>query len=262
MLSILIVDDEYLVRLGLKTTIDWKLLGLKLIGEADDGTTGLELAMQNPPDIIITDVRMPFMDGTEFMRRLRENQIDSKIVVLSGYDDFSYAKSAIDNGASAYILKPIENDKLIEVICEITDQIHKERFSQQMLKERLIADLLKALKKVSSLKTTPRREVEVAIKYIKEHYHQDVTVDTIAEEIHISQYHLMRIFKVHTGLTIHDYITEYRITKAKELLRNYHYKIYEVSGKVGYRDPRYFSQIFKKMTGTTPKQYIKQSMYE
>ncbi|WP_158289374.1 response regulator transcription factor [Paenibacillus flagellatus] len=262
-LKILIVDDEYLVRYGLRTTIDWPRYGFELVGEAEDGETGLEMAVKLNPDIIITDMSMPFLDGLGFMERLRLNGIGAKIVVLSGYDDFQYAKGAITFGASEYIVKPIENDKFIAAVTKIADTIRKERLSEQIGKQKLIGDLVALLKKLRNRKTAGTvKVVEAASRYIEMNYDSDLSVKRIADHLFISPSYLMHIFKENTSRTVNDYITECRIEKAKELLRTGNYKTYEVCERVGIGDPRYFSQLFKRYTNMTPREYVKSCMYD
>jgi two-component system response regulator YesN len=263
-MRILIVDDEYLVRLRLRTTIDWHRYGFELVGEAEDGETGLDLAVKLRPDIIVTDMSMPFLDGIEFMEQLRNRGIGAKIIVLSGYDDFQYAKGAITYGASDYIVKPVENEVIISSIRKLAGAIRKERVFEQIGKQKLIMDLITQLKHLRSRKTAGSAKlVEAAVKYIRQHYADDsLTVNRIAEELYISPSHLMHVFKENTSSTVNDYMTECRIEKAKELLSANKYKIYEICDRVGIRNSRYFSQLFKRYTNQTPSEYVKSRFYE
>lgn len=135
MLTMLLVDDEYLVRKGISETIEWNEYGIQVIGEAADGNKGLELAKKFNPDIIITDIRMPIMDGLEFMTNLKENGLSPGIIVLSGFEEFSYARTAMNNGALAYLLKPIDNDQLIETVQKVAKKIIDERANKQYVEK-------------------------------------------------------------------------------------------------------------------------------
>ena len=134
-IKILVVDDEYLVRLGIRETIDWEEHGFSIVGEAADGRKGLELALNKKPDIILTDIRMPFMDGLEFMHQIRSHGLNSKIVVLTGYAEFDYVKTAMDNGASAYLLKPIENEQLLDTMIQLGQEIRRQRKEKEYYKK-------------------------------------------------------------------------------------------------------------------------------
>ena len=424
MLTILVVDDEYLVRTGIRETIHWESYNLQIIGEASNGVEGLAAAQSLHPDIIITDIRMPQMDGIEFMAKLREEGLDSKVVVLSGYDEFDYAQSALNYGASAYLLKPIDNQQLIETIQKVSRLIHEEKevkqhyaelklelpaiqkqflldllngtitdirgieakigFLQlplafqnqavvivsiddlQILSQRLphsgieqlrreIADGIsrvlftgrsfKGLVVMKSVDETVlilqledtsgkhlpalkdackeftaslenRRDVSVgpaftvsigistpvkdltelhrayqealigahtkflpgthsvtyikdegvhgyhaavrdAVAFLKNRFSEDITVEMAAKELFISPSYLMHLFKAELGKTFNDSLIEYRIEQAKELLGDKNNRIYEVCQRVGYTDAKYFSQLFKRMTGLSPSEFAK-----
>lgn len=140
MYRLLIVDDEYLVRMGLKETIDWPAFDIEIIGEATNGQQGFLLACELKPDIIISDVKMPLMNGVEFVRKLREAHFDGKIIILSGYRDFEYAKETFENGVSAYVLKPVDNQEIITVVQSTLETLKKELENRELyqgLKEQM-----------------------------------------------------------------------------------------------------------------------------
>ncbi|OAO89191.1 hypothetical protein AXX17_ATUG03420 [Arabidopsis thaliana] len=122
MLKALIVDDEYLVRAGIHETIDWASYGVEIVGEASNGLEGLDLALSLLPDVVITDVRMPFMNGLEFLEKIREHRLPCGVIMLSGYDEFQYAQEALRHGASSYLLKPVNIDELVEEVLRIGRQ--------------------------------------------------------------------------------------------------------------------------------------------
>lgn len=131
MYSMLVVDDEYLVRIGIRETIDWKDHSIEIIGDADNGKIGLELALKHKPDIIITDVRMPDLDGLEFLKAAKAAQLDSIVIILSGYEEFEYVRTALNSGAFAYLLKPIDNNELLETVLDGVKEIEKNRNTMQ-----------------------------------------------------------------------------------------------------------------------------------
>lgn len=133
----LIIDDEYYIRLGIRNAIDWEAIDVSIIGEAEDGEQGLELILKLNPDLILMDIRMPFLDGLQLMEKLAEHQIECGIIILSGYDEFEYAQKAIKNGVIDYLLKPIEKDKLLNVIANASKTIHKRKSTHRY--QKLIA---------------------------------------------------------------------------------------------------------------------------
>lgn len=127
MIGVFLVEDEYVVREGVKKSVDWHGNGMELLGEANDGELAFPQICKLKPDIIITDIRMPFMDGLELARLVRKELPATKIIILSGYGDFNYAKKAIELGITDYLLKPITPDKLLEAVSKVADVVLRER---------------------------------------------------------------------------------------------------------------------------------------
>lgn len=132
LLKVLVVDDENLVRFGIKNSVNWENLGCQFAAEAANGFAALSIAEKINPDIVITDVVMPKMNGMEFIEKLRKNNTDAEIIILSGYDDFNYAKNAIENNALSYLLKPIKGDELNAAIEKAADRIRKKQKSKNI----------------------------------------------------------------------------------------------------------------------------------
>ena len=125
MISIVIVEDESYIRKGMVMTTPWEQFGCKVIGEAGDGQEGYELIKKLTPDIIITDVNMPVMDGIEMLRKL-EHVSNAECIIISGYSDFSYAQQAIKLGVRDYLLKPIDDDDFYRILNKVISYIEKK----------------------------------------------------------------------------------------------------------------------------------------
>ena len=128
---VLLADDEEEIRTGISRKIDWAALGFSLVGEAGNGEEALELAEQLRPDVVLTDIKMPFIDGLELCRHLRQSLPAAKLVVFSGFDDFEYARQAVGMGVSEYILKPINAAELSEVLTKLRQQLDKQRLERR-----------------------------------------------------------------------------------------------------------------------------------
>jgi two-component system, response regulator YesN len=126
MFKILIVDDEFIIRTGIRTSIDWESIGMMIVGEASNGKEAYEKVMSLKPDIVITDIRMPGMDGLEFTKLLKESMPKVRIVIISGYNDFKYAREALRMGVNEYLLKPIGADELIKIMLKQCEEIVRE----------------------------------------------------------------------------------------------------------------------------------------
>ncbi len=129
--KVLLVDDEEEIRQGISRKIDWAALGFTLVGEAENGAEALDLALELQPDVVLTDIKMPFMDGLELCRNLRTQLPAAKLVVFSGFDDFEFAKTAIGMHVSEYILKPINSTELRGVLTSIKGQLDDQRAERQ-----------------------------------------------------------------------------------------------------------------------------------
>lgn len=254
---VVVVEDSILLRKGLILTTEWDKVGCEVVGEAENGLDGVETILRLSPDIVIADIKMPGLDGIQMIKELK-GKTDALFIIMSGYSEFEYARNALKLGVVDYLMKPIEDRELINTIksaCEtirkrkniskIQDRIDKMDDSRIMLfKEYLIGS--------DSTKTT---YVDEAVSYICQNFKKDINVRDISNKLLISESHLSRIFKDETGYTIGDYLTNYRIKQACKLLLDPSVKIYEIADKIGYKDQRYFSVIFKKLVGVTPTEF-------
>lgn len=127
MISIALIDDEESSLRLMRGIVDWDDLGYSIAGTASDGLEGLELFQAHKPEVIIVDIRMPIMDGLEFIKEIRKTNAGVKIIILSAHGEFDYAQKAIDLGVSAYLLKPLNEEKLTEILITLKKELEKER---------------------------------------------------------------------------------------------------------------------------------------
>ena len=130
MYKAVIIDDEPWTREVIKSLGQWKELGIEVIGEASDGEYGRELISHLLPDIILTDVRMPHLNGIELVTRLRKEGNSAKVIIVSGYDDFDYIHSVIKLDVIDYLLKPVKPEELNEQLARAVEQLQKEKLSR------------------------------------------------------------------------------------------------------------------------------------
>ena len=241
MLKVLIVEDEEMIRKGIVLTVDWAALDCVVVGEATNGVQGLEAARRLEPSLIITDLKMPQMDGIEMLTALRAEGCTAYVIILTAYDNFAYAQSALRLGAVDYLLKPFHDGDLENAVTRI----------QQRRQPAAKATPIGAARKGDKSKY-----VLEAMDYISKHYNEpDISVGTVAQSLNISEGYLSHTFKKETDYTLLNYLTRYRIHKAMELLKDCRVKVYEVAEQVGYRDIAYFSATFKKYAGISPSEY-------
>lgn len=241
MIGMVIADDELIIRQGL-TSIDWNRYGIMVLGTAENGNEALSIIISKHPQILITDIRMPGMDGLKLIEAAKEQVPEIQSILLTGYEDFNYAKTAISLGAIDYILKPSDPDEIIEAVLKAKSKI------DEIIQLRNLGNQCKQ-RKINN------RIVREVLDYIENHYSEDISLFTAAEHVHMNHVYLSRLFKKELGETFLENLTKYRLQKACELLSNSDYKIYEISSMVGIFDAGYFSQVFKKYYGLTPSEY-------
>lgn len=232
-----IVDDEMWIIISLKKLIEKSELPFRVIGEANNGVAALEEIENKKPDVLFTDIRMPGYNGLELMQKLNEKGFDTKVIFISGYAEFEYAQSALRMGAFDYLLKPIDQDKLQEVLERIISEIEKP---MEGFKEEINLSVIHQI-----------------INEIKTNYTENISLTGLSEKYGISISHLSTMVKDQLHLSFSDYIASKRIQKAKELLADQSLSIDIIAERVGYSDYFYFTKVFKKNTGISPSKYRK-----
>ena len=134
--SIILADDERHILFGMKNGIAWEELGFEIVGTAQNGKEALELIEEYHPDLVISDIKMPFMDGLELSKVIHENYISTKIILFSGWDDFEYARLAISYGVSQYVMKPINYDEMKKLLISMHEKLEKE-YAEKLDRDRL-----------------------------------------------------------------------------------------------------------------------------
>jgi two-component system response regulator YesN len=255
MLSVAIIDDEKWVRASIKAFIPWRKLSLRLCGEASDGRAGLGLCRRLQPQIIIADIRMPEIDGLEMITRLRSCLPDSKIVIISGYDDFHYAQQAIKLGVSEYLLKPVEEEALVSALRRAKQEYQSARMQREEteLYKRSIPKLEAFLNGDISTKVESKENIRIqkALQYIQSNYNRSLSLPEVASKVFVESTYFSTIFKKYTGQGFCRYLTDYRLQIARKLLENPELKVKEVAHLVGYSDANYFSRVYRTKFGCT-----------
>ena len=152
-MKVLLVEDDFVVRQGIKNSIEWNEHGLEICEEAMNGEVGFGMVEDHRPEIVITDIKMPIMDGLIFTQKVKEKYPEIEVIILSGFDDFEYAKKAIHYGVHDYLLKPINADELVRCICRLRNEIIERKQVQKNHEEviRILKNSRIEIKKEESI---------------------------------------------------------------------------------------------------------------
>lgn len=242
MYSLLIVEDEYLVRQGIRSLVDFDQFAIDRIAEAENGQVAWELFQDKPYDIVLTDINMPRFNGIQLAELIKARAPKTHLVFLTGYDDFNYALSALKLGADDYLLKPFSKSDVEEMLKKLKQKLEKLKKTE-------------ALQKLVDKPQQEGSEIKLAIQ--ERLADSSLTLKSLSTQLGFSPNYLSVLIKKDLGLPFQDYLIQERLKKAKLLLLTTDLKVYEIAEQVGFEDINYFSQRFKQLVGMTPRQYKK-----
>ena len=257
MYKVVIIDDEPIIVEGLSRAVDWSRWDCRVAGFAYNGKEGLDVIRKERPNILISDIRMPEIDGLTMVAALKSEFPHMQISILTGYRDFEYAKKAIELGVTRFLLKPSKLDELEEAIVAMKKKLD----DVVRVYPELISDTVPSSEgegdNGEELEDSPASSfiVHNAIEYIKEHYADKLRLSDVADEIYVSQWHLSKLINKHTGSNFSEILNGIRIEKAKQLLKDPALKIYDIAEQVGFSDLTHFSRVFKKLEGISANEY-------
>jgi len=244
MYKALIIDDEKPVQIAIQKLGNWNYYDIEPPQLAVNGRDALQAMREFHPDIVFVDMNMPVMDGVSFLKAASGEFPDSQYIVVSGYDQFSYAQQALHYGACEYLLKPVEEEALNGAIEKAILRLNPDAsFRESQASEQ------KAI--------SPDEAVSIIKEYIDSNYCQNIKTTMFSEKYFFSTEYLNRLFRGRYGFTIYEYVLKLRMERAKELLEDEDNKIIDIAERLGYADNHYFSKAFRTYYNVSPSQYRK-----
>ena len=234
-IKILVADDEITVRTFIKKVIAKERLPVAHCLEADNGLDAVRLALEHRPDLIFLDIRMPGCDGLRAAEHILADSPGANIVIVSAYNEFDYARTALRAGVADYLLKPVRPAEVAALIAKAA---------------------------ATPAPDIPDRKPPLVAKveqYIRDNLEGSIKLQDIAKTVFISQFHLSRTFKQLTGRSVVDFVQDLRLAKAEEMLAATDLPVTEIAGRVGFKDAAYFTTCFKNRHGISPVQFRKNS---
>ncbi|MGO4499071.1 response regulator [Paenibacillus sp. 2RAB27] len=256
-IKVLIIDDEQPLRHELRT-MPWHSFEAELAGEAENGEEALALCEALQPDLVISDITMPIMDGLELFRLVRKRFPLIQFALLTCHSDFHYAQEALKLGALDYFTKlSFDEEDMKALVVKAREAIRREVDLKQYEQERMKREISSLPESEASDVRKIRREVLLAQRIIENKLGEPITLVSVSAEVGLSSYYLSRLFREETGESFNDYVTRLRMEKAMILLQTTQLKVYEVAEQVGIPSYRYFSQLFRTWSGVAPTDYKK-----
>ena len=250
MYKLLVVDDEKFIRRGIIELIDLKKLNISEVFEASNGKKALEVAKLEKPDIILADINMPIMNGLEFTAEVRKFLPDAKIAMITGYDYFDYAVTALKAGVDDYILKPVSKDDIAVLLNKLVEKVHSTNATS--LAEKISSQIGEITQ--SNMDSYKNKIDDCMSNNLS---NSDFGLKHLAKDLSLSSGYLSAKFREIYGQNFQDYMLNLRLQKAKLLLLSSDLKMYEIAASVGFEDPNYFSAAFKKHTSLSPSEFKK-----
>lgn len=262
MIRVLIVDDEGIARSTIKYIIEYHFPQIEMISEAYNGKSAVEKAREMKPDIVIMDIEMPLINGIEASSKIKELLPKCAIIFLTAFASFTYAKQAISLGVVEYLLKPIVEDEMVEVIKRILKRFDVGKWREEMEKQKEGGNIVeRELQKIDGVGERSLMVIYEMRQYIDNHYMDDISVEGLADQFQISPNYFSRIFRQTFHISCKEYITTIRVEKAKEYLASSIMTVSDIGNMVGYSDPNYFTKVFRKKVGMTPKEYRNEQIF-
>ena len=249
MIKIVVADDEPIERAVVKKLLEAGIENVEVYLAAN-GREAVEIYTKEECDIALLDIAMPGTNGLEAAEKIRKFDKEGVIVFLTAFDEFDYAKKAIQVQALDYLLKPVADEELLTVI-EEGIRIHNLNIERHMPSYSVEYSFEK--EELGEIKQSQVKKQ--ILEYIDSHYMNDISLTDVAGAMHYSDPYFCKIFKNCFNKSFILYLTEFRIEKSKILLKDVTVNIKDISGRVGFQDSNYYAKVFKRIEGMTPSEY-------
>ena len=242
--TVIVAEDEELLLNSLIQKIESMDLNFEVIGKAQTGAQAFDLVKDLTPDLLISDIRMPIVDGITLLENVHDRYPYIKTIIVSGFSDFEYARRAIKINVSEYLLKPIDPKELYSALLSIKTKLE--------LEQSTYTDIFND----AMTRNTPEQIAKALREYINCHYNEEINLNLIAYGMNYSSSYLTKIFCMQYEISPSKYMISLRMSRAKYLLyHNQELSIKQIGEIIGYHDQGYFSRIFKKYVGISPLEY-------
>ena len=244
MYKVIVCEDEVMILDNIVKKINQSELGFEVIQKALNGKQALQLIEEYLPDVVVSDIKMPFMDGLELIGKIDVKYPYMKKIIISGYAEFEYAKKAMAFNTYDYLLKPVNSDELTQTLIKLKMDLDDE-FNDLMDQAGVVKE-----------QVSPAEAVNFTQWYIRSHFEKDINFNHIALRLNYTPGYLSKLFTQQVGESPNKYYLNLKMDKAKYLLIHCEkLSVKQIAERIGYEDQSYFSRIFKKIVGKSPLEY-------
>lgn len=248
MYSLIIIDDEEKIVSGISLLFPWQEIGFTVTGTFTSAQSALAFIKKQPVDVIMTDIEMPDMNGIQLSEILMQDYPDTQIVFFSSYNKYEYFRAAIQNGIADFLMKPIMYAQLLECFETIRQKLDRKKNSNHYAPPEFPNSL-------------DDQVIDRIRQYLEENY-QDATLEEAAELVNLSASYLSRLFKEKAGISFRDLLLKTRMEKARQMVEDINFKMYDIAYFIGYDNPKNFSRAYKAYYGESPVEYRKRKAGE
>ena len=235
MYKVVIMDDDRWALTDIRETFDFESHGFQVVGEYACVEDALPSIFAMQPDLIVSDIRMAQQSGLDMARICREKGINAQIILVSGYERFDYAQEAMRHGVFAYLLKPLQDHEVHDVMQRVAAKLSGE----QAVHDTVFMD----------------DSLGRAMSYVTNHYMNSLPLEDVAAALYMNKNYLSDLFSKKLGMTFTQYKNTVRIRKAKQLIDQGSSNLTEIASRVGFDSSSRFSKVFKQIEGISPQQY-------
>lgn len=259
-MKVLVIDDEPTHVRGIIKYVNWNRLGFEKTVGIYNAKEALKILQKEAFDLIVTDINMPEINGLELISKINLLGKNPDIIIISGYNEFTYAQEAIRLGVCAYILKPVKPEEVEDNVLILAE---KKKWASLQTDNKIALNSLNESSGDGNIiiGDNKRKSIHPSIQkillFIGKNYEKEITLQEIAEQFSINDSYLSALFKKEVGINLSNYLQKYRLYRAMELLKNSDLRINEIAYKVGYQNPCYFTEQFKKTYNFTPSEIRK-----
>ncbi|MCP1110544.1 response regulator transcription factor [Ohessyouella blattaphilus] len=254
-MNLLIADDEKAIRQGMMS-LPWEDIGINQVFEAENGIQAKAVLHEKVVDIVISDIKMPGMTGLELAEYIKEYDLDTVIILLTGFSDFCYAQEAIRYNVVDYMLKPLRPRDIMNTVARSGERLKQIRYQEKVVRQyEREADSVDLSNQIRHHFRDTNPQTKMILQDMSKNFTQDISLNSMAEKYHFSVAYLSRMIRKETGFSFSEMLVSMRLTEAVQQLEDEKVKIGQVAEKSGFSDYRYFSQVFKKTLGCSPGEY-------